>query len=456
MSAIQYGGDDANDPNCVILDICRINSWQQELARDPSGLDYLWTVHTVDATCVFNPTATRVASGGGNDSGPVTAKKVKTILLAPQKFLRVTLGGTEVLSSPLIFDDPQGSSIPLHDPAIDCTVGPLPLYCNVEAVHGSKSLIVRFVIRTWVNEFTPVNSALQSHRWNETDYIDELHYTTRVMDGTAIFRKDYVLAEALRPDDMRAVFNHPVPKNFQRQSVRITSIEQEGTMISYEIIDQETPVNLNGMPFVKVAGQYNHTYTRGDNFRIQGPGKTTASGWAGIAQGGLQFLANNAAAYINTIGRKDSIQLEAWGNRLASNHDILKKLASIAANYLGDPGTHYALLGTLSWGFDIANRHAWFSYSRSLSGALGGLNDDIETIQGKTKLDATHFYQPFVDGDGKANPLPPGKLPNADNTVGIRGTYLGAVVLQGLQNSPSAKPKAIPALVNPTFSRPGA
>ncbi len=450
MSAILYGGKDAQDKKGLVLDICRINSWQQEIARDPSGLDYLWTVHTVDATCVFNPTATAVTAG---DYGPVTARNVKTILMQPQKFLKVTLGSEDVLVSPVMFDD-----VRVENPTVDCTVGPVPLACNVEAVHGSKSLIVRFVIRTWLNEYTPKQSGLQSHRWNETDYIDELHYTTRVMEGTAIFRKDYVTAEDLRPDDMRVLFNHPVPLNFQRQSIRITSIEQEGTMISYEIIDQETPVNLNSMPFVRVAGQYNHMYTRGDNFRIQGPGKTTASGFAGLAQGGLQFVANNAAAYINSNGRQDSIQLFAWGNRLASNKDIISKLASIASTYIGTGGLfNMAFLGTINWGFDVANRYAWFSHSRQLSGALGGINYGINDIVAQSgTADEKLFFQPFYKADGKANPLPPGQTPGTGNSIGIRGTYLGAVVLQALQSSPSAKPGAIPALVNPTFSRPGA
>lgn len=242
----------------VTINVQQTHDMILEDVYDDTGLDYLWTKWTIDATGVINLGA---GQGGAMSYGTVvgnpnpvptpglrgflTHANVRDALSQPrQPLIVLDTQGNILLQSPGFAPIPAAAIAPGAGAAgqvvgnvfldCDCDGGPKPLRpVEILSIHGDgHSLIVRFSISTTVNESVfwvtqggqsvpaqeqpspgltqvpplPVGNVkpkppfVLSNRWSAREELDEAAFSTRVYEGRVVFRADL----------LRAFFTQPV------------------------------------------------------------------------------------------------------------------------------------------------------------------------------------------------------------------------------------------------------
>lgn len=143
---------------------------------------------------------------------PVTDISLRHILSQPRQQLVVGVGTVESLRSPR-----KGFTVDSHN-------GPKPIQWDVVQISGTKTFIVDFAIQVALNECylfnTKAPSVLLSHRWQMMGETDQDGYTTRYIQGRAVFNTEKLLAVGGQADDFRDALFHPVPMNFRRGDIK--------------------------------------------------------------------------------------------------------------------------------------------------------------------------------------------------------------------------------------------
>lgn len=193
----------------------------------------------------------------------------------------------------------------------DAKDGPTPIQLNVEAVHGTGSFVVRFVVQCHVSPdgkdsgfgVTNPPSPVAAHRWKMSFDSDADYWTTRTIDGVVQFRLDYLSQTNESPDDWRAFLAHPVPVGYKRVSAPC-SLSEDGSELYYRLVDVEQPCNFN--PFrsgaTSVHVEESATYSRGPGlFGISLNVDTTIKEAARTDGGPMRYIvgwASDAAKWI--------------------------------------------------------------------------------------------------------------------------------------------------------------
>jgi hypothetical protein len=235
MSFLTYNG--------IQLELVRTVRFDRQAIYDEDSTTYLWSRFLVEVDTIYNPMATSYQVGnpptqitGVNPA--VTDDAIRHVLMVPRKQLLFTVGGDTLLRSP---EAPY---------TVDAHNGPIPISVNIQAIHGSKSFRVRYVIETFLLECpSPEGPALVSHRWTESHEVDDNYFTVRMLRGRAKFRSDLLLNGGVVPDDFRASLIVGIPYNFKRQRIAVTA-SSDGTELLYELLDQEVYQSLGAQQSV--------------------------------------------------------------------------------------------------------------------------------------------------------------------------------------------------------------
>lgn len=433
---IKYGALD--------FEIERIYRWDHRAVFDETGQDYLYDHIVIGVQCVLNTAATRSdavmrrpVQGNRGTYAAASVRDLRTYMMQPRLPLQVRIGPEFILESP---PRKPGKIIPSIFPC-DAKGGPQPLAFNVINNYGAgRTIIATFEVETWINDFINKDKtpAILSNRWTMTHDIDEFHYTTRTIQGRAVFRKDLLVgpinvvpadaaagSPAAYPDDFRAKLFHPIPNNYKRVSVNVTQ-PGDGTILDYRITDVEQPVNLGrDNPIVKMKGN------------IQ-------SGWDGRGR----FFAF-ASWYVK-------MTIEVWGRRSTSREQLIKAcaraLASLGFNGADNAGGFFgqARLWHCNWNVDLFDRYASCTMGVAASGATEGARVWTgNAFNTRWRNDIIADFPEQLDGVTTNADAPNPPPPNGDGSV---GTSLVRMVTQIL-SSPATVPVRPPAPEERRFSK---
>lgn len=221
--------------------------------------------------------------------------RMRLALLAPRRLLTIQDDrGAVIIESPIIlaqgqfaggYTNPAQIGPPQASPKrakTDCCNGPKPITFDVLSWEASRTARCYYEIETWVKECPPLyrrtvvqggysnqraggytnpniveggasgntitspgQSAVISHRWEESHSIDDLGWTTRHIAGQIRFRKDVLLEMRLEPDDFRVrLFPRP-PVGFVR-TIDGVGTSPDGLTCYYKVTDTQEPRSLIG------------------------------------------------------------------------------------------------------------------------------------------------------------------------------------------------------------------
>lgn len=400
---LTYGG--------IPLEIEHIARWDQRDDYSDDGTTYLFTHHRLSVRGVINLAA---MARNKNPQGigltmPFSKPQIELLLSRPRQLLTVQVGDRFLLMSPAM--KPAGVAPNLFYPT-DCKNGPCPIGTPLVSLHGQKTAVVDFDIETWVNPtLSTTGSALLAHRWSMQHDIDENFFTTRTIQGHAVFRTDHLLDRGEVPDDFRQRLFHSVPPNFTRIRVSV-QITEDGTRCNYTIVDRQNTINLDpSLGITKVE-----------------------------ASMAIHFM--DPGIGINFATRKATLSLHIWGSRRTKRIDLLNALTA-CANAYGFPPFAWFCSNTRQW-VNMAEKEASLDVDILTNSMFTTItqwvrNEWRAAWNGQAwdsfPEDLTKLAR-FNNGDS----LYPGV---GTNHQGSRGDYIGRMVHQAL-TTPSFNPPPKP------------
>jgi len=296
MMKFIYGGDVTGVPvidgkpapnNGVEMSVVSLDGITREAHYDPTGVDYLYTEWDISCIVIVSPNAISYATKQPqqlitvSNSAIATDMAIRPILMAPRRRLTISFLSAfneqqvGAAAEEVLIDVPtpntSGTSQSLSAGNADARLGPTPTKCNIIGPSGNgECLLYDFGIKFWVNEannfFGNPNSKpplLLSNRWTMTRQINRdgelaAYETTRLIQGSAIFRTDRMLEALACPDQFSRTLLHPVPLGFQRIACDVAAIP-DATGVEYSIVDQQVPISLiaqNTPGVVKISAQH--------------------------------------------------------------------------------------------------------------------------------------------------------------------------------------------------------
>lgn len=235
MNKLDYG--------TITLDILSVKQYERQAVY--VGNQYVYSTVTLGITAIYNQAANSYTAGGAGIQKfaappPKTDEALRHRLMQPRKLLKLTMGGTVTLTSPL-----GGRSV-------DCTNGPRPIHCDVTEIQGTKTWFVRYVVQTDINEYSLTHnkqhgtpSPLLSHQWSMSESIDEHFFSTREVTGRAVFDRGMLESLGTYPSSYRKWLFHPIDvgENFKRDKIRVNAVEP-GNIVEYSFVDRQEWVSI--------------------------------------------------------------------------------------------------------------------------------------------------------------------------------------------------------------------
>lgn len=269
---IQYGG--------VNLNLISINEFSRQAVY--LGKNYVYTKFRLNVRCWLNPATqadtpqTESPTGGLltggilNGPGPVISDvALRNNLLQPRQRLVFSFLGVNSLVSPL-----PGFTV-------DSTGGPIPVSCNVQQ-RSPKTWVVDWVVETNLNETyvmkgQPISSPfILAQLVKMSQDINEDYFTTRVIEGQALFNLDALVQNQLVPDDFRNLLVVPPPFDYKREKVEVQNDPDEPGLIRYRVVDRQLPFGWGGSHVSRVKAVHSIRTTKAN------PGSSL---WGGIGKG---------------------------------------------------------------------------------------------------------------------------------------------------------------------------
>jgi hypothetical protein len=232
------------------------------------GIDYHWHQVIIEVQGIVNPSVIAVTPGAtaGN-----TLWALQNVLKQPRGELTFDISNDRVIQAPprLNADGTQvtmtaiaqalaaGVALPGTLAPCDCDGGPFPEELKIIEVQGTKSALIYFRVRCTINL---CNNIVLTNRWEMTHHIDELHYTTRTINGTLQIRRDLGDFLGFKPDDFRSSIVIQCPSDMQRDKVEVHQGSDFGTL-EYTVVDRETPLTSGvRFPGVRIEGNATSGY----------------------------------------------------------------------------------------------------------------------------------------------------------------------------------------------------
>lgn len=406
------------------FEIERIYRWDHRAVFDESGLDYLYDHIVIGVQCVLHESATRSdavmgrpVQGNRGTYAAASVRDLRTYMMQPRLPLQVRIGPEFILESPARKPGKLGNL------AYDCDAkgGPQPLSFNISKNYGlGRTIIATFEVETWINDFNDREKtpAILSNRWTMSHDLDELAYTTRTIQGRAVFRKDLLLGsnnagaaqQPNYPDDFRSKLFHPVPDFFKRQSVHVSQ-SPDGCTVDYRVTDVEQPANINlNSRIAKIKG-------------------SVRAGWD-----------KRRLGFLDVAQRYVQATIQCWGRRTTTRRELIKAcaraLSSIGFKF-ADSADGIWPLYHCSWDIGLFDR-----YASVTMGCVASSYSDLLTLAMSNagnrgwRSNIVADFPEFMEGITNNNQQQSAPLPNCAGTV---GTHVGRLVSQALSN-PSTVP----------------
>lgn len=428
------------------------------------GIDYKWHEIIIEAQGIVNPSVIAVTPGATSGN---TLWALQNQLKAPRQELTLDIAADRVIQAPprlVQFGNLAGTQITMTAiaaalaagvalPGIlagsDCDGGPFPEELKIIEVQGIKSVLIYFRVRCTINL---CNNIVLTNRWSIHHHIDELHYTTRTVEGTMTLRRDLLdfagafAALALTPDSFRSSLMISCPTNMQRESVDVRQGSDAYTL-DYTVVDKERPLNsATGFPALRIEGNATSGYQTDIHAFIADTLHSLPSLPRRVLMGNFDYLGTleKATRAMIPIPMSNAL-VRVYGDRTSSKLD----LASIALNVIIDRFTvagaprGTTLIGVVSCYLtqDIENRMvelrmeliplpvkygAFNSFSGAAIICQGGMMDLTRQI---------NLPAPWVNLVGTDGPNP--IFPGSGQTV---GTFIGSMIAQVLGTTCTVTP----------------
>ncbi len=417
--------DNSGNERSLLLQIGQLNEFRETAVYEESDTDQIYTHFFIDVTCVWNPSATasnqqRDALGAllvpGDD--PMTSiAYLRQLLLTPRGFLLLTEGDITILSSGRFAIVPPANIAQRFN--TDCKNGPKPIDLKCVSMHGTKSIICRYQIETWLQEAGgpldtyPFDGAMLSNRWTAQHEVDDQFMTTKTVTGVATFRRDFLDQENLVVDDFRNRLRHPIPDNFKRFGIT-AAVRPDGLTVDYSFVDEERVLNLlptRGITRCEATAEYENDWS---------------SGGAGVKGITLPII-------------RSSLSVEIWARRSTTRKQLTNALVDAVANYFPFGLSRFPWYhGRMT--VDYHDRHGTVEFGWVLgTGIVGGIAGlAVPTLATLAQIELFNGEKigTFADTADGPNIAPPASR-------GTRGQFLEVMVTQAL-NAPGARPSSPP------------
>ena len=441
--------------NGVPLDILRPSVERTHIYSE-DGTTYLYTRWVFDGDFAYNPQAVCFNAFALPDTKllPVVSdNNIRDILRQSRQRLTFSVGGTILLQTPRNSNAVDGNNNPIPEQT-DAKNGPLVERCNIRHIMGVKTMMVDFRVVAHVNECAPGTSTVRrspllSHRWTQTETIDDDYYSVVVTEGTCVFRSDELMSlgpfpandPAVSttlpwprfPDQFRADLFHPIPNYFKRSPIQVTP-HSDGVTYSYRFTDTQKPTRGPSDQHCTRMEAYVTGFWSQESFfdNVTAPLEPHYKHHVLVRAWGDMFttriaLQNNCMAVIGgTIGFGDKIGVST---EFFCSHDVVGHFVQMEMTInsgLVQGGT----------GVDVSIPFATFPFTN--------IDASKETIS--STLRDGNLRAPVIGlHDTTFNsPIPP---PSGDGKS--RGSYRGNIVSQALQLALCGPPSATPTITPP-------
>lgn len=467
----------------IVLKPVLTQSVQRRMVYD--GPTYLYTRWLIRVQGLFNPQVTSYSADAGTVANPniqqgnnpaFTDSSIRHKLAQPQQRLLYTAAGEDALGQPMLFRDGlnQKSLVILQCPApnqglttfpltTDANWGPTPIAIDVKRV-GIRTWWIDYTVQCDVNECVRVNNFapfVLSNRWTMSHSVNEHHYTTRTVQGRAIFRTDLMKGLAIRPDDYRAAFFFPCPKNFKRENVQVR-VNQRGNELHYSFTDREQVYKILVKNVTKIKASITFRegvgslLDRAEELALAGK-KLAISKARSLSMDPAKVAGHMTAAWIEfgvnsaMIAKRQlptcgiTANVEVWGNRNSTR----KELENVVGQILKTKLPEINALGGRWFGvqqqstYDLMAKYVSNQTTFNLGPVASMRNSPGIFLQGVEARFPQLLDESITDviatGDQDGYTMPGGS--------GSRGTYLERCVAQALQDPCGAPPTGV--FVNP-------
>lgn len=446
-----------------------------------AGFAYQFTHHVMRWRGIYDPTATSyqgplviVGQGGTapNLSTTTIAKPrinanatdlaIRQYLLQPRLQLVFAVGDIDntgnasqvvdrngalqnglALSSPLLGSVGGGPVVPGQTGSYvcDCTGGPIVTHCDVWRIVGTTNYGVEIEITTDLNEwglFFGKPPILLSNVWSASQDIDELGYTTRIIDGEVCFRRDVLAQQLVLPDDFRGIVIHPPIPGFKRTGVQISQME-DGCILKYRVTDEEKPVIPFEQNVMKVEAFFDIVSTNpGMESPLMGVGSSFLGGTVNFLKGAFALspsqmfgaitgqIGGTVSAVASSLpSAKLVAACRVWGNKRSNIDQLLHVARRILFLRLGFPPigkNSWSLNEHVSW----TERFAVSVWTIELAGIVGA----YQIIVNQANLAGSKLNKTF---------------PNLmqDSTTETAGPFAGTRVLDARVPSANDNPQVL-------------
>lgn len=237
----------------------RTESYSAKPVTDPSGRHFEMTQIDLEISAIVNrvavatrkPLPTPVGPGNAGNNMPLTVYELQKYLTVPGRPVSYSVGGTTILDAPAV-DRDTGARFE-RDPK----GGPFPRHARFVQFTGDETAVLEFSVTAFESRSPNV---LLSNAWDLVSAVDDCGFTTRKVSGRAAFRKDFLDAKALQPEDFRSVLVPACPPGMRRVAVEVFQ-GRTADEVEYAAVDQENVFDLGvgEKDAVKVRGSVTAT-----------------------------------------------------------------------------------------------------------------------------------------------------------------------------------------------------
>lgn len=244
MSALTYNG--------ITLPFTKTNGIEFRPQRSDDGMDYLYTKGSFDVRAVVS--ADQFAAQYPGKTATEIMSQVEHKLNQPRKEFHYAVNGQDLVALPA---------------GPDAANGPFGLGVSVQEVNGSECYIINFKIEVAFIQCPdpPGNpqptSLWVSHRWTESQDIDQAAFSTITRRGKIVARGDMTS----NADQLRGLIAPTLGDGFLRESAHY-ELASDGLSLVYTFVDKEVYLQPPGLidsvdDAYRAEGSYTQSSTDG-------------------------------------------------------------------------------------------------------------------------------------------------------------------------------------------------
>lgn len=430
-----------------------LNAYSRDVANNAAA------VRTVPAT--IQPGGPGGSLTGGV-MGPDTLSAIKDALARPRQRLVFTNGNVVVFESqvPGVPCDCMGGPFLIEAPQVSGSIGFV----------GIKTVLVSVGWETWIhpsrgnfaghNNNQRVISPLISHTYEIQETVDQDYYSSRLITGRALFRRDRLDALNASPDSFRAWFLHPIPSsssNWKRDKIHVI-VASNGNEARYQVLDKEAYTVATHRDITRMEGIHHVDASKPS---VESAAAATISLPFDILGGIFGRGRNNGfgSRASTAIGHLRPAAIGSWLSGITPqvNHHIVVRCWGLPTATHGTLSTaaHRIMASRIYW----LNLLWWagsITETRDLAGSFvevtGTFHSSItQYLFGSTPYNRIPDFGQFfpstivVPGVRDLYSANPGTVKVAPNWSGTRGDWLGEMIAQTLQDvgDPSPQPSSV-------------